>query len=80
MNSPDKLDILMNKLTQLEEAFKQERIIRLSREEENKNLKTITIPNLEKQIEEKEIMFKNIFIEKIKLEKQMNSISEVRLI
>jgi hypothetical protein len=69
----DKFDLLMNKLTQLEEAFKEERRIRLTQETELKNLKKITIPNLEKQLEDKENLLKSTFIEKIKIEKMMNN-------
>lgn len=69
----DKFDLLMNKFTQLEEAFKEERRIRVTQETELKNLKKITIPNLEKQLEHKENLLKSTFIEKIKIEKMMNN-------
>jgi hypothetical protein len=69
----DKFDLLMNKFTQLEEAFKEERRIRVTQETELKNLKKITIPNLEKQLEDKENLLKSTFIEKIKIEKMMNN-------
>lgn len=69
----DKFDLLMNKFTQLEEAFKEERRIRVTQETELKNLKKITMPNLEKQLEDKENLLKSTFIEKIKIEKMMNN-------
>jgi hypothetical protein len=69
-SSEDKIDFLMNKITQLEEAFKEERKIRFSAEEEIKNIKTITINNLQKQLEEKESMVKTLFIEKIQITKE----------
>ena len=70
-SSEDKIDFLMNKITQLEEAFKEERKFRFSAEEELKNLKTITINNLQKQLEEKESMVKTLFIEKIQITKEL---------
>ena len=69
--SEDKIDFLMNKVTQLEEAFKEERKFRFSAEEELKNLKIITIKNLQKQLEEKESMLKTLFIEKIQVTKEL---------
>jgi hypothetical protein len=68
----EKIDILMNKLTFLENAIKEERKLRFKCEEELKNLKTLTIPNLEKQLEEKESLLKTTFIEKIRLEKELH--------
>jgi hypothetical protein len=79
-NNGDKFDILMNKLTMLEEAFKEERRIRLSHENELKNLKKISIPNLEKQLEDKENLLKSTFIEKIKIEKMINSNSKSEIV
>jgi len=70
-SSEDKIDFLMNKITQLEEAFKEERKFRFSAEEELKNLKTITINNLQKQLEEKESIVKTLFIEKIQITKEL---------
>ena len=70
-SSEDKIDFLMNKISQLEEAFKEERKFRFSAEEELKNLKNITIQNLQKQLEEKESMLKTLFIEKIQITKEL---------
>lgn len=70
-NQNDKIDMLMNKLSLLEEAFKEERRIRIACEEELKTLKKITLTNLQKQLEEKESLLKTTFIDKIKLEKQL---------
>lgn len=74
----DKIDMLMNKLSQLEDAFKEERRIRITLEEEVRGLKKITIPNLQKQLEEKESLLKTTFIDKIKLEKQLVGIESKR--
>ena len=79
MNSPDKLDILMNKLSQLEEAHKEEKRLRILHEKEIKNLKSVTIPNLQKIIEDKENLLKLSFVEKIKIERQYNSLVKKEL-
>jgi hypothetical protein len=74
--SEDKIDFLMNKITELEEAFKEERKYRISSEEELKNLKTITNKNLQKQLDEKESMVKTLFIEKIQITKELLEIKK----
>jgi hypothetical protein len=74
MTSPDKLDILMNKVSQLEEAFKEERRLRVKYEDELDTLRNVTLPNLEKIIADKENLLKMCFVEKIKIEKELNSL------
>jgi hypothetical protein len=74
MTSQDKLDILMNKVSQLEEAFKEERRLRVKYEGELEVLKNVTIPNLEKIILDKENLLKMCFVEKIKIEKELNCV------
>lgn len=66
----DKINILMNKINTLENGFKEERRIRFKLEEELKNYNLITIPNFQKQLEEKESLLKTTFIEKVKIEKE----------
>lgn len=70
MNLQEKVDKLMNKLETLEGALKDERKIRIKLEEELKECKQITIPILQKQLEDKDALLKTVFIDKIRLEKE----------
>jgi hypothetical protein len=70
-DNDDKIDFLMNKITTLEESYKTEREARYLAEHELKNLKSITLPNLNKHLEEKESLVKALFIEKIHLSKEI---------
>jgi hypothetical protein len=67
----DKIDILMSKVSQFETALKEERKTRFKIEEELKNYKTISIPNYQKQLEDKEGLLKATFVDKIKIEKEL---------
>jgi hypothetical protein len=69
MGDNEKVNVLMNKLQQFETNIKEERKQRLKLEEEVKNYKTITIPTLERDLEEKESLCKSAFIEKVRLER-----------
>jgi hypothetical protein len=69
MEDNEKVNVLMNKLNQFETTLKDERKQRLKLEDEVKNYKTITIPSLERNLEDKESLCKSVFIEKIRLEK-----------
>jgi hypothetical protein len=69
--SENNIDKLIEKIEILEGSLKEERKIRLKAEEELKNYKMITVPNLQKDLEEKELLCKSIFIEKINLEKEV---------
>lgn len=75
-NTEDKIDFLMNKITDLEEAFREERKFRYAAEEELKNLKNITVKNIQKQLDEKESMVKTLFIEKIQIMKELIEIKK----
>lgn len=66
-----KINFLMEKISVLENSLFEEREKRLKFEEELKILKTFSIPNLEKQLEEKESLCRTVFIEKIRLEKDL---------
>lgn len=66
-----KINFLMEKISVLENFLFEEREKRLKFEDELKILKTLTIPNLEKQLEEKENLCRTVFIEKIRIEKDL---------
>jgi len=67
----EKINFLMEKISVLENSLFEEREKRMKFEDELKILKTLTIPNLEKQLEEKESLCRTVFIEKIRLEKDL---------
>jgi len=66
-----KINVLMEKISILETTLLEEREKRFKYEEDLKILKTLTIPNLEKQLEEKESLCRTVFIEKIRIEKDL---------
>lgn len=68
----EKINFLMEKISILENSLFEEREKRLKFEDELKITKTLTIPNLEKQLEEKESLCRTVFIEKIRLEKDLS--------
>ena len=68
----EKINFLMGKISMLENSLFEEREKRLKFQDELKILKTLTIPNLEKQLEEKESLCRTVFIEKIRLEKDLS--------
>jgi len=73
MNSHEaKINVLMEKISILENSLSKERENKLKFEEESKILKTLTIPNLEKQLDEKESLCRTVYIEKIRIEKDFN--------
>lgn len=67
----DKMNILMEKINILENSLLEEREKRMKYEEDLKIFKTLTIPNLEKQLEEKESLCRTVFIEKVRVEKAL---------
>jgi hypothetical protein len=68
----EKINFLMEKISFLENTLMDEREKKLKYDDELKILKTLTIPNLEKQLEEKEILCRTVFIEKIRIEKELS--------
>ncbi len=72
MSSHDeKINVLIEKISILEKTLFEEREKRFKFEEELKILKSLSIPNLEKQLEEKELLCRTVFIEKIRIEKDL---------
>lgn len=68
----EKMNFLMEKISILENSLMEEREKKLKFEDELKILKTLTVPNLEKQLEEKEVLCRTVFIEKIRIEKDLS--------
>lgn len=65
----DKIENMIKRLDQYEVQLKDEKKVRMRLEEEVRNYRTIIVPTLEKNIEDKESLCKTAFIENIKLEK-----------
>jgi hypothetical protein len=79
---PDhKIEVLLEKINKLEISNKEERKNRIKAEEDLRNYRMITVPNLQKELEEKEKLCKYAFIEKIKLESEyLEKIKKVNII
>lgn len=69
----EKVDILMGKINSLEKCLSEEREKRIKSEEELYNIKNYILPNLEKSLEEKESLCRISFIEKIRIEKELQA-------
>lgn len=67
----EKINVLMSKITTLETSLMDEREKRMKYEDELKVYKNHTIPNLEKQLEDKESLIRTVFIEKVRIEKEL---------
>jgi hypothetical protein len=68
----EKLDVLVEKLNKFENLLKVEKRNRFRLEDDLKNYKTIIVPTLEKNLEDKESLCKTAFIENISLQKKAN--------
>jgi hypothetical protein len=71
-SSPDeKIEILLKKLNTLEIGIQEERKVRMRLEDEVNTYHNIKIPYLEKQLEENESLCQAVFIDKLKVEKEL---------
>jgi hypothetical protein len=68
----EQVDVLVEKLNKFEKLLKDEKRNRFRLEEDLKNYKTIIVPTLEKNLEDKESICKTAFIENISLQKKAN--------
>ena len=67
----EKINILMEKINILENSLSNEREKRIKYEDELNNLKSYVLPNLEKTLDEKESLCRTSFIERVRIEKEL---------
>ena len=72
----DKIDILMNKITKLENLLNEEKKNKTKLEEKYNQLNYATLPLLNKQLNEKEKLLESTLIEQIKLQKEINYLKD----
>ena len=72
----DKIEILMNKISTLENSLNEEKKYKTKLEEKYNQLNNATLPILNKQLNEKEKLLESTLIEQIKLQKEINYLKD----